>query len=701
MAAIGTIRKYSGLAVGVIGFAIIVFVVSDALNPNRPIFGNDRNELNVGIIGGEKISFDEFNNRYKFELDKIQGFRGSELSDEEKKQLRDEIWEKYVNEFVYETEYNYIGIDISGDELFYNAQSKNPHQLIKSFFVNENREFDKSLMVSFFQNMDNYPKYKPIWLDYEEIIQKDLLKNKYMSLVKNSLYTTKVEALDKYYAKNKFASIQYVNLPINEIPDTLVSYDDKDLQKKYEEIKEQNINEEETRSIEYVAFPIIPSKDDTLELLKKFQDYKIKFAETEKDSMYAVVNSELPHDTNFYYRGHYSKIINNYFYNNPNKDTVIGPFVEGGYVKIAKLLRSKEDTLKYTARHILLKSENKTDEQIKEDYEKLKDYMQRVKDGEDFAMLAMRYSEDGSRMKGGDLGWFPDSVMVEPFMKAVKSLKKDEMTIVKSEFGYHLIQVTENPSNLKLNIGIVAKRVNPGDETIKLAYNTALQFRNSVNNLEEFKAVASEKGYNIQMANDVRPDVGEVPGIPNSKPVITWAYNAELNDLSTNIIELDNSFVIATLTEINEKGPFSFDKIKDIVTAETIRDKKLDYQLEKLKEASNGKSDLKEIAAALNKNIENKTDASFDVPFIPGIGDEKMLMGYIFGTDVNKLSEPIKGTNAVFQIQVLSFTEVEEPSDLSAVKKELTDNMKGISQSTALKYLKDNAEIKDYRYKLY
>ncbi|MEB2494855.1 peptidylprolyl isomerase, partial [Peribacillus frigoritolerans] len=65
--------------------------------------------------------------------------------------------------------------------------------------------------------------------------------------------------------------------------------------------------------------------------------------------------------------------------------------------------------------------------------------------GKSFEELAKQYSEDtGSKEKGGDLGYFTAGKMVKEFEDAAYKLKKDEVSEpVKSQFGYHIIKVTD------------------------------------------------------------------------------------------------------------------------------------------------------------------------------------------------------------------------------------------------------------------
>ncbi|MRX71464.1 peptidylprolyl isomerase PrsA [Bacillus lacus] len=102
-----------------------------------------------------------------------------------------------------------------------------------------------------------------------------------------------------------------------------------------------------------------------------------------------------------------------------------------------------------------------TEDDLKEQYESLKgqirashilvddeetanEVKQKLDDGGDFAELAQEYSKDGSAQNGGDLGWFGKDRMVKEFEDAAFSLKEGEISApVKSEFGFHIIQVTE------------------------------------------------------------------------------------------------------------------------------------------------------------------------------------------------------------------------------------------------------------------
>ena len=73
-----------------------------------------------------------------------------------------------------------------------------------------------------------------------------------------------------------------------------------------------------------------------------------------------------------------------------------------------------------------------------------KEVIEKLNKGESFARLAEQYSVDGSRKRGGDLGFFGKGMMVKEFEKAAFALKKGEVSgPVRTEFGYHIIKRLE------------------------------------------------------------------------------------------------------------------------------------------------------------------------------------------------------------------------------------------------------------------
>ncbi|WP_054251840.1 peptidylprolyl isomerase [Neofamilia massiliensis] len=101
---------------------------------------------------------------------------------------------------------------------------------------------------------------------------------------------------------------------------------------------------------------------------------------------------------------------------------------------------NKEAFYERSARHILVETEDEANK-----------VLQRLKDGEDFAELAKELSQDpGSAAQGGDLGFFPQGRMVAEFNDFVFGNNVGDLSDpIKSDFGYHIIEITGEKSTLE------------------------------------------------------------------------------------------------------------------------------------------------------------------------------------------------------------------------------------------------------------
>jgi peptidyl-prolyl cis-trans isomerase SurA len=130
--------------------------------------------------------------------------------------------------------------------------------------------------------------------------------------------------------------------------------------------------------------------------------------------------------------------------------------------------------------HILMQV-TPSKEAIAAAYQKTKDIRQRLLDGEDFATLAKKYSEDpGSASNGGDLGFVSRGTLVKEFEEAAFSLKKDEISdIVQSQFGFHIIQLLERQGE-RIHVRHILIQLKPTTEDEQRVVNRLKEIRQKI-----------------------------------------------------------------------------------------------------------------------------------------------------------------------------------------------------------------------------
>lgn len=131
------------------------------------------------------------------------------------------------------------------------------------------------------------------------------------------------------------------------------------------------------------------------------------------------------------------------------------------------------------ARHILFRVEP---EDVEEDVKaSAEEVLQRIKDGEDFAALALEFGSDSTKNTGGDLGWFGRGVMVPDFESAIFELEAGQLgeNLVKTQFGYHIVKVDEKRMRRDFNLFMNNKLVQSNIEISVPVHDPFEEFRAS------------------------------------------------------------------------------------------------------------------------------------------------------------------------------------------------------------------------------
>jgi peptidyl-prolyl cis-trans isomerase D len=554
-------------------------------------------------------------------------------------------------------------------------------------------------------NLDNaQPDQKTFWLQFENYLSRERMKEKYNSLIKNAIYQTDLESKMQFYANNQFADFNYIGLMNNTISDSTIQLTDQDYSN-YINAHKDDYKRDVSRGIEFVTFDINVRKEDTLFA----QDYINKQSELLKNAR---------NDSGFVARRGYAS--NGYVAKGAMKEVpetmvdqiwaadsgmVFGPTLENGVYRTIKVGGSKKDSqFVYKASHILLRPAGLAKEDSTNAMKDAQEILKRVKGGEDFAVIAKEKSQDpGSATKGGDLGWFPLKQMVPEFGKAIENAKYGDVVTCKSQFGIHVIKITGQKSNLARRIAILEKKIESGSESEKLAYNAASKFSASLTVPDSFNKAVQKDGLNKRIVNEVKPNDKTVSGLQSSREVVRWMF-----DKSTKIgaisapISVGNQWVVAKLVKIQEQGLASVEDVKEQIKPLIISEKKKDVLLKKLEEAvAKSGTNMEAISKELKTPVLLASNTIIMNPNLPSAGNEPMVVGYASGMKVNAVSKPIKGNDGVFIIKLLKKASVEAPKNYDAERKNSASMVAGRFTNEVTNILKEQAKVRDNRYLYY
>lgn len=203
-----------------------------------------------------------------------------------------------------------------------------------------------------------------------------------------------------------------------------------------------------------------------------------------------------------------------------------------------------------------------------------------------FAELAKKFSQDaGSAPKGGDLDFFAKGAMVKPFEDAAFAMKKGDISdIVESDFGYHIIRLTDIKSASAGNFQQVRPQLEADlkKELSRKKYaELAEQFSNLVYEQSDgFDAVVEKLKLPVQTAQGITRDV-------NGGGKVVWAHPNLLKSIfsqdsitrkhNTEAVETaPNQLVSARIKQYRAPAQLGLDEVKQMVIQAVLKEKSLD-----------------------------------------------------------------------------------------------------------------------------
>eukprot|EP01029_Cantina_marsupialis_P008783 TRINITY_DN2064_c0_g2_i2.p1 TRINITY_DN2064_c0_g2~~TRINITY_DN2064_c0_g2_i2.p1 ORF type:complete len:708 (-),score=154.54 TRINITY_DN2064_c0_g2_i2:25196-27319(-) len=707
MATLQKIRN-RGVFIGIIiGGALFAFIAGDALKSGGSLLTNSRNEM--AEIAGESVNIRDFQKRFNHNLEVTKLMSGqSSIPSEQIERLREQEWQQMVQEMVMNREYDELGITVSSDELFDMIQGRNIDPTIRQLFQGQDGSFNKDLVVARLKQLiaapDGTPE-KTYWLNIEKMMTTQRTMAKYNSLIQKGLYMPNALVKDLTKMGSKKVDFNYVVKSYNTIADSTITVSDSEIKAYYSEHKDL-FKQSESRRIDYVPFLVEPSTDDYKATEKDIADMKADFASETNNVQFVELNADTDFNPYYFKKDELTNAELNTFAFEAKKGDIFGPYFENEAYKLAKVNEIKMLADSVKARHILIRPVNGDFKAAEAKADSLKALLQK---GARFDDMAKTNSDDqGSAVNGGDLGWFTQGRMVQAFNDAAFDSKKNEIKVVMTQFGAHVLQVTNMSKAVKkVQLAVIDRKVEASNKTIQTAYAQARTFAG--NNLERdafFKAI-SDQNLQRRTAN-LKRDTKNIPGLENSRELVRAAYQTEdmetvlLNNDKSAVFEFGDKFVVAVLSDIKEEGYSSVNDVAGTIKREIRKDKKAEKMIAELAKSSQGAQSLLSVAQKENLEVKTATGISFQSFQVPGAGIEPNVISTAAMLEKGKISSPVKGNQGVYVMLITSETKDEVTEEtVEAFKTRLEQNYQYRTNYQAYQALKENANVVDKRYKFY
>jgi peptidyl-prolyl cis-trans isomerase D len=293
------------------------------------------------------------------------------------------------------------------------------------------------------------------------------------------------------------------------------------------------------------------------------------------------------------------------------------------------------------------------------------------------------------------LGYFTQGQMVKEFDNFSFNGKKGEKKIVKTQFGYHYIEILDQKTfEPAYKIAYLAKKIEASAETDQNASGMANQFAGESRNQKAFDENIQKRHLQKLLAPDIRPIDYTIPGIGVSRQLVRWIFDASPGDVSEPQ-NVGDKYLVAMLTEVNNEGTMRAAKARPLVDPILRNKKKADEILKKIGNAQS----LEAVAASTNQKVQQADSISFNSPYIPNLGQESKVVGSAFDQQIKgkASSPPIAGNGGVFLIKIQNWIAKTNNTDPEETRRNQQQIQQSMAQRQAVEALQKTADVKDNR----
>jgi len=703
MAAIGRIRKHSGLLLIIIGLALLAFILGDFVKKGQS------HENKIAVIDGQKVSWNEFENRFKAAEEKFKQQSGKEnFTPEETFQIREYAWNMLLREYLLTKQYEKLGIVVTEEEMNDLTIGKNPDPMIRQLFSDpETGAFNPAQVQQYMQNRD---QAKPEERKFLDGVLKDIETNRYASkynyLIAKSYYLPKPLAKKMYEDYSSNATLRVVQANYKLIDDKTIKLTDEDYKKWYEDHKYMFEQPEEVRDIDYVIYDVVPTPADLKAIDENVAKMYAEFKETTDPISYVNTLPDTKYDSTFFSKGKLPLSLDSLAFSASVGD-FMAPTIENNEYLFAKVLdiKMRPDSIK--ASHILVQydgARNAKTKRTKEDAKHLADsiMIQAKKATNMFAMFALKFSEYPTVKKdSGDLSWMTDgNPNLQLFFDSLYTLNNNGIRIVETALGYHVMMVTDQTAAMKkVRLAIAKKAIEPSERTIQDVYSVANKFASENENTTKFNESVVKQGLAKRTADNTKAMEYTLPGIKDGREIIRWAYDEKTEkNMVSQVFDVDGKYVVATLKDMKPQGFASLEQVKPMIESLVKRDKKAEQLIEKMKAKTSNPSDL---AAQFQATVDTVANFNFGAMNLYNYGPEQDVIGAISAMKAGQVSKPLKGNMGVYVVYYDQFTPAPATTDYKMVSMQMANMFAQRVSNETFNALQKSVKIKDYRVKYY
>ena len=662
MAALGKIRKRGVTLVIVIGLGLFAFIAEEAFRSCEATKNQQRQQ--VGEVLGNKINVQDFQalvDEYQEVIKMTQG--RDNLSEEELNQVKDQVWNQFVNDQIIANEAKKLGLTVTDEEMQNILKEGTNPMLRQSPFVNQQTgRFDVTMLTKFLadykksasdpQLSEQFGRIYKYWQFVEKQLRTQTLAQKFQSLMAGSLLSNPVSAKMAFDGQNQESDILLASIPYSSINDNDVKVSDADLKAKYDSEKEMFKQTMETRDFKYVDFQVVASAADRDALMKTMNEaYEKLLSGANPAEVVRKSQSQMPYTGIAATKNAFPRDIMNRL-DSMSVGETSRPFetASDNTLNVVKLIAKTQapDSIEYRQIQVTgatLEAIRKTADSI----------TTALKAGANFQELAKKYGQEGQSQWLTSAMYENATNMDEEsknYLASINNLGVNEVKNLEFTSGNIVMQVLNRKAMVnKYDVAVIKHTIDFSKATYSDAYNKFSQYVSENKTLADLEKNADKFGFKVLERKDMFNSEHNVVGLRSTREAMKWLFDAKEGAVSP-LYECGNNdhLLVLALTKIHPVGYRDLDGVKDMLKQEVLRDMKFDQIKAKF-------ANVKTLADAekAGAKVDSVNQVTFGAPvFVQATGaSEPALAGAVAGVKQGEFSPVlIKGNGGAYLFQV-------------------------------------------------
>lgn len=721
MATLQKIRSKGALLILFVGLALFAFIAEEAVRS----LSSSRTESHqrIGKVYDNSLNIQDYNSLVDEYVDVLKFTSGTDnLNEEQMQQVRDQVWQTYVQNELLNHEAEQLGLTVTDTEMqdiiktgqnpmlaqtpFRNQQTgafdiDQLNQFLTQYNTIKNQAGQPAEAVAYYTQVYNY------WKFIEKNIRQQALAEKFQNLLAKSFVANPVSAQKAFEASHNEKDILLVSLPYSSIKDDEVKPEDKELTAKYNELKDLFRIQEPTRDIKYIDVAVTASKTDRDEINKEMQEIAQQLSAADAD--FANIIRKSGSTVSYHALPVRRMALPTDIAAQVDSMAVgqqAGPYLnaQDNTQNIVRLIAKTTlpDSIQF--RQIGVNGADEAAAQKTAD-----SIMTALNAGVPFDSIAKKYNQTGEEQWISS-AQYETATLDENNLKFINALTTQAVGTTQQVklgmSGIAILRVTDrrNPVE-KYQVAIVKRPIDFSNDTFNKTFNDFSQFIASNKTIEDIEANALKAGYMVQQHENLFASEHNVAGLSSTREAFRWIFNDDTKegDVSDIYTVGNNDHLLVVMLTGKNNGEYRTEaSVKDFLTSEVTRDKKA----VKLQEMMASASDLSAVAKIKGATaIDTVKHITFGAPvFIPSAGgSESILAGAVAKTAKGAFAKGVKGNAGVYAFQVVNENKTNEKFD-DAAKQSASSQVAQQAMRAASRFMQvlyDKAKVQDKRYMFY